>query len=84
MGCKSCNKNLIKAKLGRCQSCMITALVCTILGLVGHLLTADISPLTTAIIALRLFATTFTALFALHAIYAIYYKVTGNLPDDNS
>jgi hypothetical protein len=63
---------------------MITTLVCTVLGWTGHLLTADTTPLTTAIIALRLFTTTFTGLFTLHAIFALYYKITGNVPDDNT
>ena len=62
---------------------MVTTLVCSILGWTGHLVTADTATLSTAIIALRLFTTTFTGLFMLHAIFALYYKVTGNIPDDN-
>ena len=82
MRCGNCNKNIIKAKLGRCKSCMITTMVCSFLGILGNLWLGPNPPITTTSLALKLFTFCFTALFALHVIYATYYKVTGNVPKD--
>ena len=83
MSCTRCNKNIIKAKLGRCQSCMITTFVCSLLGLLGNLWVGPNPPLTTPTLALKLFTFSFMTLFALHVAFATYYKVTGNIPEDD-
>jgi hypothetical protein len=62
---------------------MITTLVCSGLGLLGNLVIDSTGPLTTPILALRLFTISFTTLFALHASFALYYKLTGIPPEED-
>lgn len=62
---------------------MITTMVCTGLGLLGNLIVESTGTLTTHILALRLFTISFATLFALHASFALYYKVTGIPPEED-
>ena len=61
---------------------MITTMVCSLLGIFGNLWLGPNAPVTTPSLALKLFTFSFTTLFALHVAFATYYKITGNLPDD--
>ena len=83
MRCGNCNKNIIKTKLGRCKSCMITTMVCSLLGILGNLWMGPNPPVTTPSLAIKLFTFAFMTLFALHVAFATYYKITGNLPKDD-